>query len=211
MVYNKSISAKEVDSMNYREQLKKLIIEKNGLIITKEVEEAGIPRYYLTSFTRENKLERVTHGVYLTLEAFEDEMYTLQAKSKRIIFSHETALYLHELTDRDPLEWSVSIPTGYNGSNLRETGIKVYTVKKELHLMGVIELKTLYGRAIKVYDKERSICDIVRNRNNMDVSILNESIKRYLNNKDKNIPLLLRYAKKLGVQNTIRSYMEILL
>ncbi|MBZ9606309.1 type IV toxin-antitoxin system AbiEi family antitoxin domain-containing protein [Clostridium estertheticum] len=197
--------------MSYREQLEKLIIEKKGLIITKEVEEAGIPRYYLTSFTRENKLERATYGVYLTREAFEDDMYTLQAKSKRVIFSHETALYLHELTDRDPLEWSVTIPYGYNGSNLRKSGIKVYTVKKELHLMGVTELKTLYGRPIKVYDKERTICDIVRNRNNMDVAILNEGIKRYLDSKDKNIPLLLRYAKALDIQNIIRNYMEILL
>jgi len=119
-------------------------------------------------------------------------MYTLQVKSKRIVFSHETALYLHELTDRDPLEWSVTIPAGYNGSNLREAGIKVYTVKKELHLIGVTELKTLYGRSTKVYDKERTICDIVRNRNNMDVAILNEGIKRYLYNKDKNILLKLQ-------------------
>jgi len=96
------------------------------------------------------------------------------------------------LTDRDPLEWSVTIPAGYNGSNLREAGIKVYTVKKELHLIGVTELKTLYGRSTKVYDKERTICDIVRNRNNMDVAILNEGIKRYLYNKDKNILLKLQ-------------------
>ena len=115
------------------------------------------------------------------------------------------------MTDRDPLEWSVTIPAGYNGSNLRKAGIKVYTVKKEPHLIGVTELKTLYGRPIKVYGKERTICDIVRNRNNMDIAILNEGIKRYLYNKDKNIPLLLRFAKALGVQNTIRSYMEILL
>lgn len=197
--------------MNHKEKLEKLIIEKKGLIITKEVEEQGIPRYYLTKFTRENKLERMGQGVYLTPDAFDDEMYRLQVKSQRIIFSHETSLHLHELTDRDPLEWSVTIPRGYNGSNLKETGIKVYTIKKELHLIGVTQLKTLYGRPIKVYDKERTICDIVRNRNNMDVAILNEAIKRYLDNKDKNIPLLLRYAKELGVQNTIRSYMEILL
>ncbi|MFT5875701.1 MAG: hypothetical protein ACI8WT_004697 [Clostridium sp.] len=56
------------------------------------------------------------------------------------------------------------------------------TVKREFHLIGVAELKTLYGRPIKVYCKERTICDIVRNRNNMDVAILNEGIKRYLYN-----------------------------
>lgn len=38
--------------MNYKDRLEKLIIEKDGLIITKEVEELGIPRYYLTRFTR---------------------------------------------------------------------------------------------------------------------------------------------------------------
>lgn len=77
--------------------------------------------------------------------------------------------------------------------------------------MGVTELKTNFGRSIKAYNKERTICDIVRNRNNMDVAILNDSIKRYLNLKDKNIPLLLRYAKELNVEKILRNYMEILL
>ncbi|MTI70057.1 MAG: abortive phage infection protein [Firmicutes bacterium] len=197
--------------MNYREKLEKLIVEKKGLIITKEAEKAGIPRYYLTIFTRENKLERILRGVYLAPEAFEDEMYILQGKNQKVIFSHETSLYLHELTDRDPLELSVTIPYGYNGSKLRDEGIKVYTVKKKLHLFGVTKVKTLYRRPVKVYDKERTICDIVRNRNNMNVAILNEAIKRYLSSKDKNIPLLLRYAKELGVKNILRNYMEILL
>ena len=72
-------------------------------------------------------------------------------------------------------------------------------------------MKTIYGRPIKAYNKERTICDIVRNRNNMDVAILNDSIKRYLNLKDSNIPLLLRYAKGFSVENILRNHMEILL
>ena len=91
-------------------------------------------------------------------------MYRIQAKNQRIIFSHETALYLDDLTDRDPIESSVTIPYGYNATHLRDEGIKVYTVKKTLHQMGSIELKTIYGRNIKAYNKERTICDIVRNR-----------------------------------------------
>ena len=81
--------------MDYKDRLEKLIAEKDGLITTKEVEELGIPRFYLTRFTRDGKLERVAQGVYLTPDVFDDEMYRLQARSKRIIFSHETALYLH--------------------------------------------------------------------------------------------------------------------
>lgn len=197
--------------MNYQDKLEKLIDDKNGIILTKEVVEAGIAREYLNVLLKENKLERVAHGVYVTPDAFDDEMYILQARNQRIVFSHETALYLHDLTDRDPLEWSVTIPYGYNATHLRDDGIKVYTVKKELHQLGATELETQFGRVIKAYNKERTICDILRNRNNMDIAILNDGVKRYLSSKDKNIPLLMRYAEKLDIQNTLRKYVEILL
>lgn len=195
--------------MNYRDKLKELIDSSDGLILTKEVEKAGIPRQYLTVFTKENKLERVAQGVYLTPDTFDDEMYRIQARNQRAIFSHETALYLHDLTDRDPIRWSVTVPYGYNATHLKDEGISIYTVKKELHQMGSMEMETIYGRPIKVYNQERTICDIVRNRNNMDVAILNDSIKRYLELKERNIPLLLRYAKELRVENILRKYLEI--
>lgn len=197
--------------MNYRDRLEELIDNKDGLILTKEVDEAGIPRQYLSIFVKEDKLERISKGVYLTPDTFDDEMYRIQARNQRAIFSHETALYLHDLIDRDPIEWSVTVPYGYNATHLRNKGVKVYTVKKPLHQMGVMELKTLYGRPIKAYNKERTICDIIRNRNKMDIAILNEAIRKYLDTKDKNIPLLLRYAEKLDVQNVVRKYLEILL
>lgn len=45
----------------------------------------------------------------------------------------------------------------------------------------------------------------------MDIAILNEAIKRYIESEYRNIPKLLRYSKELDVQNVIRNYMEILL
>ena len=197
--------------MNYRDRLQELINEKDGLLLAKDADEENIPRQYLALFVKENKLERVSNGVYLTPDTFDDEMYRLQAKNQRIIYSHETALYLHDLTDRDPIRWTVTVPYGYNASHLRKEGVRVYTVKKDLYMMGVKKAKILYGRQIRTYNKERTICDIVRNRNNMDVAILNEAIKRYLGNKEKNISLLMKYAQELGVQNILRKYVEILL
>jgi len=197
--------------MNYRDRLQELINEKDGLLLTKDVDEENIPRQYVALFVKENKLERVSTGTYLTPDTFDDEMYRLQAKNKRIIYSHETALYVHDLTDRDPIKWTVTVPYGYNASHLRKEGVKVHTVKKELYLMGVTEAKTAYGRNIKTYNRERTICDIVKNRKNMDVAIFNEAIKRYLKSKEKNISLLMRYAQKLDVQNILKKYVEVLL
>lgn len=197
--------------MNYHEQLERLIADNNGIVGTNEVEQQGIPRHYLTPLVREGKLDRVSQGVYVTPDTFEDEMYMLQMKSPKVIFSHETALFFHDLTDRDPTEWSVTVPSGYNATKLRNSGIQVFSVKKSLHLVGTTKVETFFGRKVTAYDKERTICDIVRNRNNMDIAILTDALKRYVSSKNKDIPLLMHYAKELRVQKILRSYLEILL
>ncbi|UJL45833.1 type IV toxin-antitoxin system AbiEi family antitoxin domain-containing protein [Virgibacillus sp. NKC19-16] len=197
--------------MDYRSELLNVVKENNGLVLTKDVEGSGIPRHYLTTLVRENVLDRVGHGVYISREAFEDEMYILQARNKSVIFSHETALYLHDLTDRDPLQLVVTIPTSNNGTKLKEDGGKVYKIKRELQTLGMMEAETVYGRPVTIYNKERTICDLVRSRSSIDIAVLNEGIKRYLESNDRNIPLLLRYADKFNVQRILRNYLEILL
>lgn len=197
--------------MNYKDKLKKLLDENNGLILTEDVEEEGIPRQYLSLLLKEDELKRISYGVYLKPNAVEDELYIIQRKNKKVIYSHETSLFLLDLTDRDPINYSVTVPHRYNATHLRDKGLNVYSVNKDLHNMGVIETKSFYSRQIKIYNKERTICDIVKNRNNMDISILNDSIKKYLSSKDKNIPLLLKYAKKLKIETVIKDYLEKLL
>lgn len=197
--------------MDYERKLRDVIEENDGLILTKSVVESGVPRQYLSNFVKEGLLERIAHGVYISPSSFEDEMYILQSINNRVIFSHETSLYLHDLTDRDPINLSVTVPSGYNASKLKEDGLDVYFIKKELHDLGKMVGKTVYGRPIFIYNKERTICDIVRSRSSIDISILNEGLKRYVEDKEKNIPLLMRYAKQLNIQTILRRYMEVLL
>ena len=158
------------------------------MLLTKDIIEAGISKQLLSKYVKKGYIERVAQGVYLSKDAFEDEMYVLQARSKKAIFSHETALYLHDLTDRDPLQYTVTLPSGYNASNFKNDGIYVYFIKNDLLNLGVEYGKTPFGRNIRVYNKERTICDIVRNRNGNDSAIFNEGIRRYLSEKETDIP-----------------------
>ncbi len=197
--------------MNYIEELQKLINRKNGLITTKEVVQLGIPRQYLNIFIEKNILERIERGIYITPETFEDEMYILQKKFPKIVFSHETALYLHNLTDRDPINYTVTLPQGYNLKNLEKYNVKIHWTKKENYDLGQTKTKTNFGREIKVYDKERTICDIIKNRNNMDKDVFKSSLKAYVSRKDKNLNKLIEYSKKLKIEKTLREYLEIIL
>ncbi|SKB39583.1 Transcriptional regulator, AbiEi antitoxin, Type IV TA system [Acetoanaerobium noterae] len=197
--------------MDYHKLLETLLREKEGMLLTKDIIEAGISKQLLSKYVKKGYIERVTQGVYLSKDAFEDAMYVLQARSKKAIFSHETALYLHDLTDRDPLQYTVTLPSGYNASNFKNDGIYVYFIKNDLLNLGVEYGKTPFGRNIRVYNKERTICDIVRNRNVIDSAIINEGIRRYLSEKEKDIPKLLQYAEKFRVEKIIRQYVEVLI
>lgn len=195
--------------MNYEEKLEK-IIEKKDIITTTEVEEEGIPRKYLTDLVRKNLIVRAKRGIYMAKSVEEDEMYILQKSYSKAIFSHETALFLHDLIDRDPLRYCITVPSGYNATHLKEQGLDVYFIKKNLHTFGVEEGKTIYGREIYVYDKERTICDIIRNRSTISTEIIKVSLKNYISDENKNISKLLRYSKKLRVEKTLRGYLELL-
>lgn len=76
---------------------------------------------------KNGELERIAWGVYVAKDMIEDEMYVFQSRNKRAVFSHETALYLHGLTDRTPLAFSVTVPSGYHATLLKESGCKVFS------------------------------------------------------------------------------------
>ncbi|MDD2285726.1 MAG: type IV toxin-antitoxin system AbiEi family antitoxin domain-containing protein [Paludibacter sp.] len=197
--------------MDNATKLSTLIESNKGIITTKCVEANGIPRQYLSLFVAEGKLQRAGQGIYLSPDAFEDTMYLIQCRSEKIIFSNETALYIHELTDRDPLLYSVCVPRDYGIARLKQSGVVVYTVKKELHGLGKETVKTIHGRDIYAYNIERTICDIIRYRNRMDADMFSTALKRYTSGTPRNLSRLMDYAKAFRIGKTVRQYMEVLL
>ncbi|QUH26412.1 type IV toxin-antitoxin system AbiEi family antitoxin domain-containing protein [Serpentinicella alkaliphila] len=197
--------------MNYIEKLESYIKQKNGTILTSDLVDLNIPRVYLSKLVEMGKLERVSRGVYVSPETIEDEMYYMQCKYPRIIYSHETALFIHNLTDRTPFEYSATVPSSYKVVKNISENFKIYYIKRDLHSLGIIDGITSFGNKIKVYNVERTICDIVRSRNKIDIQIVNEALKGYIKLKSTDYRLLLEYARKFRVEKLIKGYMEVLL
>ncbi len=185
--------------------------KQNNLLFASDLTALHIPRTYLSILESKGEIQRVSRGIYIATDSLADEMVCIQTRYKNAIFSHETALYLSGQTDRTPLTYSVTVPSGYNASLMKANGIKVYFVKSDLYSMGSITVKSPHGNDIKTFNLERTICDILRSRNRIDIQILNEAMKRYAAHPDRNIDQLYRYAQEFGVQNIVRRYMEILL
>lgn len=77
--------------------------------------------------------------------------------------------------------------------------------------MGVCKVTTPGGNAVCSYNAKRTLCDILKTRNQVDISLVTDAFKRYAALKEKNIPMLSEYARELKVEQKLRSYLEVLL
>lgn len=197
--------------MNYMDKLEELIQKKHGTILSADLDLYEIPRVYLQMMVAEGKLERVDRGVYVSNDSIEDELYAMQTKYPKLIYSHETALYFYGLSDRTPFEYSASVPSGYKVVPNVADRFKIYYIKKEFHELGAETLISPLGNEIKVYNIERTICDLIRSRNRIDIQIRNEALKRFAKLKSVDYLKLIDYAKKLKIEVVLKKYLEVLL
>jgi len=155
--------------------------------------------------------EKIAHGIYAHKDDILNESYVIHAKYPNAIFSHEEALYYYHLLDREPSNHTITIYTGYGTKTMIENNLKVYTVKKELINIGKTTVIDNYGYEIPVYDLERTICDLVRNRKNFEVYELNSILKQYVQLTDKDLNKLMNYATQFRVAKIIYKYLQILI
>ncbi|MEA4884351.1 MAG: type IV toxin-antitoxin system AbiEi family antitoxin domain-containing protein [Clostridia bacterium] len=197
--------------MTQYERLEQLVSANHGIVQTAEAVAAGISKPAFYKFIKDRDLEQVSHGVYASPDAWTDTMYLLSLRCKQALFSHETALFLHDLTDREPTQYSITVKTGYNPSKLKADGIKVYTVKKEFYGIGMAKMQTPFGHTVRAYNPERTVCDIIRSRSNIEMQTFQDALKQYAKRKEKNLRLLMQYAQEFHVEKILNRYLEALL
>lgn len=190
----------------------KKYIQENLVITNKEAEELGYSRHNLSELTKNGQIERLRPGLYQLKGKVTDDFVLISSNSNRIIFSHQTALYLHDLSDRTPNVFHISVPQGYNASHIKKRyeDLQVHYVKKDLYELGKTAIKSPQGNLVPVYDVERTICDIIIDRETIDKQIFTEAIKRYFKSKNKNLRRLITYSRQFKIEDEIRKYLEVL-
>lgn len=197
--------------MNSMNRMKNLISKStSGIISTQEVFEENITRKTLNKFIKNGELTRFGRGLYTINSAWEDDFFSLQKKYRKGIYSHDTALYLLGYSDRTPSIYTMTFPKGYNSPSIKQENIKVVRVIPDNYDLGIIEIQSPSNNTIRIYNLERTLCDILRGKGS-DIQIINAAMKKYAISKEKNINLLMQYAEQLKVKDKILRYMEVLL
>lgn len=197
--------------MDYIEVLRKIATQNGGIIDNKTAAEYGISRAMLSKLCIDKKIERLIRGQYIFSDDIQDELLSLSLRSAHIIFSHETALFLHGISDRTPFEHAITSPSGKVPSAAIANECKVYYIKPELFELGKTGLKTPAGNFVPAYDLERTICDIVRSRNKVGTETFLAALKAYAAMPKKDLNRLNAYAKEMKITTILRQYLEVLL
>lgn len=197
--------------MTNQEKINELLeASQDGTITAEQVTAAGLHRSILQELVKQGIVNRFGRGLYVRNDTWEDDFYLLQRKYSRGIYSHDTALYLLGYSDRTPARYTMTFPKGYNSASLKEENIIVKRVVPENYSFGVIELQSPCGNPIRVYDLERTLCDILRGSGS-DVQIIGAAMKKYAASNEKDIHKLMQYADQLRVKQKVLRYMEVLL
>ena len=197
--------------MDYSIESLKMIIESNdGIASAKQLADKGVSRLVLYQYLINGLIAKESHGNYVIADNQPDEYRTIQNRSPKMIYSHGTALFLHGLADRVPHELDITVPQGDNVSRIKRDyeNTRFHYCKKELWDLGIVDAVTPQGYEVKIYDLERCICDLIRDKKSVDTQIYTQAMKEYFSTKC-NPRKIVKYARQFNIESKVRTYMEV--
>lgn len=192
--------------MKRADEYKKIFDRYGGMMRTKDLQKEKIQYRTLQRLIDQEVVEKVRYGYYqwINPEDF-SEVGTVIRLFPDAVFCMETALRYYEYSDRTPAEWhlAVSKDSGKSRFKIDYPFVKPHYMEPSWLEVGLTS-GTMDGHKIRIYDKDRVICDCLRYRNKMDKEIFNKAVQRYIADPEKSIPHLLEYAEVLRVKKIVK-------
>ena len=196
--------------METAEKVYTLLEQHNGYLTSKDAKRNGVTNKTLQRMMGRGLIERVTHGLYIASDVFPDPFFVAQHRCPKGIFSHETALFLHDLSDRNPIRLMMTIPSGWNSKLLTDENMLFFYSRPKRMELGICEVQTQSGATVRAYNIERTLCDCLQNIDKLDRDLVLVALKRYMGSEKRDSAKILEYASALKIRDMIYRYLEVL-
>ena len=193
--------------MDNEDKVKKFLKQHNGYITTAEFISLDIGRHLIPKYIKSGLIRKVSHGIYIENSLLEDPYCILQKKYPHVIYSFNTAFFILNLTNRTPDKIDISV---LKGKRVRGN-YNIHYVSQKYYDIGIIDVFSPAGNKIRIYNAERCICDMYRIKDEFDLELQNRILDYYFHSKDRNIDLLLKYAKIFNVYEKINTIVEVMM
>ncbi|MBP2638135.1 MAG: hypothetical protein H6Q72_4042 [Firmicutes bacterium] len=197
--------------MDEHEKIRDIFKTQGGKVRTADITNAGLHNRWLAKLMQEGKVIRLKQGHYQWVGDEEpEELELLYQLLPDTILCMESALYYYGYTDRTPDRWHIAVDRDSNKKRFRIDYplIKPHYLDSKYLNIGVTE-GNINGIDVRIYDRDRTICDVIRYANKLDREILNKAIQAYLADAGKNIIRLIEYAKQLRVYKKVQLWIGV--
>lgn len=199
--------------MNQNEKIISVFEKHGGFARTKELKRESVHTRDIARLVREGVLEKIKPGLYrmanlpLTSEGVPLSFIDVCQAVPAGVICLLSALDYYNLTTFNPSEIHIALPHSARLPKIDYPPIRKYFFRDRFYSCGIEEISTDHG-VVRIYDQEKSICDMFRYRNKLGEDIALESLKNYLKRRESNINKLLEYAVQCKVQTVIKNYIK---
>lgn len=176
---------------------------------TKELNVQGINNYKISKLVDEGVLVKVYQGVYALGDVDTIEIRDINVIVENGVVSLKSAAYYYRLLDGEEGKIEITLNRDQKPPKLPYDFFCYYYTTSKFFEIG-LQVVDQDGRKLKIYDVERTVCDIVRHRSKYDSYIVRDVIENYLKSEQCDIEKLLDYASQLRVRSIVENYLEIL-
>ena len=189
------------------EEIKKVFDKHSGFLKTKELYAERIFYNDIKLLIEEGHIEKIRYGYYQWADSDNpSDAIVIKRLFPDGILCMDTALFYHRLCDRIPQAWHIAVSknSGKSRFKLDYPFVKPYYIEPDLLDVGLIK-GNIDGNQVRIYNKERTICDCLRYEKKMDKEIFNNAIKYYIADTSKNIHTLMNYARSFKILQKLLS------
>jgi len=195
------------------EKIINFIRDNGGYVRWKDLGKAGFDSSWVYVLRDKGKLERVGHGLYRLLDHPINAHMSFVEIARQIpkgIICLRSALSYYEFTTYNPPLVDVALPYGAYHTKRSYPPIKLWVFSKRSYSVGVEDI-SIDGAMIRIYGREKTICDCFKFRNKIGVDLAKEGLREYLKIKDRNIQKLIEFSRVCRVETILRTYMDAML
>lgn len=193
-----------------RKKLKQKFQKNGGILKTSELNSLGLSSRQIKKLLDDQVINKIKYGYYILSNMMPLEEVIISRMFPEAIIYLESALMYYNYTERVPDAWQITVKKHSNPDkyNIAHLPVKPFFIKEKYRKIGINSI-TIDNVHVKIYDREKTICDILRYENKLDNEVFTNAIKNYIKDENKNIRILMEYSKKLKVSTKAQKYIGV--
>ena len=195
--------------MDYK-KLKESFEKNNWVLKTAELNKLGFDSRKINKLLEKDVIKKIKYGYYILSDSFPDEKVVIARLFPDSVIFLESALYHYNYTERVPGKWQIAVekhsyPEKFSNEYV---DIEPFFIVDKFFRLGINQIEK-NGVKIKIYDIDKTICDVLRYEKKLENEVFRNAIQKYINNGSKDINNLIKYSKQLNIYKKMQTYIGV--